>query len=180
MLTEDYFDIIIKSCREVFAKKAIDYGTSWRIMRPQSLTDQIYIKARRIRSIETGNAPLINEGVLPEYQGIINYSVMGLIQLEKGFAEGPDLTADQAKELYDKYILLSKELMIKKNHDYGEAWKMMRISSLTDLILSKLNRIKQIEDNNGKTIISEGIDAGYYDIINYSVFALIKLDEAQN
>ena len=175
MTTELQFDQITATCRKIFVKKAQDYGTSWRIMRPETVTDQIYIKANRIRSIEGGNAPEINEGPVAEFIGIINYAVMGLIQLQKGFADTPDLSADEAVELYDLQIKNARDLMLKKNHDYGEAWKQMRVSSITDLILVKLNRIKQIEDIQGTTVVSEGIDAGYFDIINYAVFNMIKL-----
>ncbi len=175
MDTEKQFEQQIERCREVFLKKASDYGTSWRIMRPSSVTDQVFIKANRIRSLETCGERMIDEGVEPEFVGIVNYAVMGLIQLEKGFADTADLDVDEAESLYDKYVLLAKELMMKKNHDYGEAWRMMRVTSITDLILMKLYRIKQIEDHDGRTTVSEGIDAGYFDIINYAVFNLIKL-----
>ena len=176
MDTEQQFDAVIGKCRRLFEKKASDYGTAWRIMRPESVTDQIFIKANRIREIEITKTSMIDEGVESEFIGIINYAIMGLIQLEKGFAMTADLTANEAVELYNKYAQLAKELMMRKNHDYGEAWRTMRVTSITDLILMKLYRIKQIEDNNGKTTVSEGIDAGYFDIVNYSVFNLIKLD----
>ena len=179
MNTEQQFDAVINRCRSLFEKKASDYGTSWRIMRPESVTDQIFIKANRIREIEITKTSMIDEGVEPEFIGIINYAIMGLIQLEKGFAITADLSTADAVSLYNKYAQLAKELMLRKNHDYGEAWRTMRVTSITDLILMKLYRIKQIEGNHGKTIVSEGIDAGYYDIINYSVFNLIKLDEVQ-
>ena len=179
MDTGQQFDAVITRCRTLFSKKATDYGTAWRIMRPQSVTDQIFIKANRIREIEITKTALVDEGVEPEFVGMINYAIMGLIQLEKGFADTADFSADEALSYYDKYAANAKELMMRKNHDYGEAWRTMRVTSITDLILMKLYRIKQIEDNNGKTTVSEGIDAGYYDIINYSVFNLIKLDEVQ-
>lgn len=152
-----------------------DYGTAWRILRPISLTDQIYIKAQRIRSIEEKGITKVDEGVRPEFIGIINYAIMGLIQLELGTSEN-ELSAEETTELYDKHFETAKKLMQAKNHDYGEAWRNMRISSYTDLILMKLKRTKQIEDNQGKTIISEGIDANYLDMINYAVFALIKIE----
>lgn len=177
MTTAEEFDRIAEKCIDVFSKKAIDYGTAWRILRTQSLTDQIYIKAQRIRSIEQKGVALVNEGVVPEYIGIINYSAMALIQLEVGVANTIEqlMPAETAIEMFKKYLTGAKNLMMNKNHDYDEAWRKMRISSLTDIILMKLLRIKQIEDNNGETIISEGLDANYYDIINYAVFALIKL-----
>jgi hypothetical protein len=177
MNTAAQFDQVTKSCYELFAKKAIDYGTAWRILRTSSLTDQIYIKAQRIRSIEEKGVSKIDEGVVPEFIGIINYSVMALIQLEIGVANTIEecLPAEEATNLFQKYIQNAKSLMLDKNHDYDEAWRKMRVSSLTDIILMKLLRVKQIEDNQGKTIVSEGLAANYYDIINYAVFALIKL-----
>ncbi|MBR4440836.1 MAG: DUF1599 domain-containing protein [Bacteroidales bacterium] len=177
MNTEQQFDAVIERCRRLFEKKASDYGTAWRIMRPQSVTDQILIKANRVRELEITKTAMVDEGVEPEFVGMVNYSIMGLIQLEKGFAATADISAAQAVVYYNKYAAQAKELMLKKNHDYGEAWRAMRISSITDLILMKLFRIKQIEDHDGKTEVSEGVDAGYFDIINYSVFNLIKLDE---
>jgi hypothetical protein len=151
-----------------------DYGTAWRILRSTSITDQIYIKALRIRSIDDKGAQKVEEGVYPEYIGIVNYSVMALIQLELGTDGNPELTPDEGERLYNKYIIAARDLMLNKNHDYGEAWRNMRVSSLTDIILMKLLRIKQIEDNKGKTFISEGLDANYFDIINYAIFALIR------
>lgn len=180
MNTEKQFEQQIARCKELFLKKASDYGTSWRIMRPASITDQIFIKANRVRSIQTSGVKMVDEGEEPEFIGMVNYSIMGLIQLEKGFADTADFDVATAEQFYDKYATLAKELMLRKNHDYGEAWRSMRVSSITDLILMKLYRIKQIEDHNGKTTVSEGIDAGYYDIINYAVFNLIKLSEANN
>ena len=177
MNTEQQFDAVIERCRRLFEKKASDYGTAWRIMRPQSVTDQILIKANRVRELEITKTAMVDEGVEPEFVGMVNYSIMGLIQLDKGFAATADISAAQAVVYYNKYAAQAKELMLKKNHDYGEAWRAMRISSITDLILMKLFRIKQIEDHDGKTEVSEGVDAGYFDIINYSVFNLIKLDE---
>jgi hypothetical protein len=176
--TNKQFESVIEECRTVFLKKMKDYGSAWRILRTPSLTDQIYIKASRIRSIEEKGVQKVNEGIKPEFIGIVNYSVMALIQIGKG-AENDYSTND--KELanqYDKYIYKSMNLMKDKNHDYGEAWRNMRISSLTDIILMKLLRIKQIEDNEGRTFVSEGVDANYYDIINYSVFALIMISES--
>ncbi len=173
--TSKQFNEIIEYCLKVFEDKQKDYNTAWRILRTSSLTDQIYIKANRIRSIQLKGVSKVNEGIIPEFVGIINYSVMALIQLEKGMAEEADMPAEEAISLYKKHIFNARDLMLDKNHDYGEAWRNMRISSLTDIILMKLLRIKQIEDNEGKTIVSEGLDANYNDIINYSVFALIKL-----
>lgn len=173
--TSKQFNEIIEYCLKVFEDKQKDYNTAWRILRTSSLTDQIYIKANRIRSIQLKGVSKVNEGIVPEFVGIINYSVMALIQLEKGMAEEADMKAEEAISLYKKHIFNARDLMLDKNHDYGEAWRNMRISSLTDIILMKLLRIKQIEDNEGKTIVSEGLDANYNDIINYSVFALIKL-----
>ena len=170
------FEKVIALCRDLFQKKLVDYGPSWRIMRPQSITDQIFIKANRIRSLELKGVSMVDEGIKPEFIGIVNYGVIGLIQLAKGFADTTDMTAEEAMGLYDKYITETKELMYAKNHDYDEAWRSMRISSYTDLILIKIYRTKQIESHNGKTIISEGIDANYMDMINYAIFGLIKLE----
>ena len=154
-----------------------DYGSAWRILRLTSLTDQIFIKAQRIRGLQTNKERKVNEGQISEFIGIINYSIMSLIQIEKGIVESPDLNLDQALKLYDNQLSVTKSLMENKNHDYGEAWREMRVSSLTDLIIQKILRIKQIEDNKGKTLVSEGIDANYQDMINYSVFALIHLQK---
>ncbi len=176
--TSEQYDEIIRQCMDIFSKKAIDYGTAWRILRTPSLTDQIYIKANRIRSIQEKGEAKISEGIIPEFIGIVNYSVMALIQLELGVAEGAEqieMDPKKATELYLKYITAAKDLMMNKNHDYDEAWRQMRISSLDDIILMKLFRIKSIEDHNGNTLVSEGLDANYYDIINYSMFALIRL-----
>ena len=173
--TNQQYDKVIDICRSVFLEKMEDYGTAWRILRPVSITDQIYIKARRIRSIEEKGVSKINEGVVPEYIGIINYSLIGLIQLELPPSE-TDLEKNNAEEMYNRLFNRAKNLMQNKNHDYEEAWRKMRISSYTDLILMKIKRIKQIEDNAGKTKVSEGIDANYLDIINYAVFALIKIN----
>ncbi|MEM7486208.1 MAG: DUF1599 domain-containing protein [Bacteroidota bacterium] len=175
--TSQQYDHVIKTCRELFLKKSKDYGTAWRILRLPSLTDQIFIKAQRIRSLQQNKVRKVDEGEQSEFVGIINYSIMALIQLEKGVAEQPDLKVDEAIALYDKEVTTTKTLMENKNHDYGEAWRDIRVSSLTDLILQKLLRVKQIEDNKGATLVSEGIDANYQDIINYAVFALIHLNE---
>ena len=175
--TTKQYDQVVDSCRQVFVKKMQDYGPSWRILRPMSITDQLFIKANRIRSIEEKGEAKIDEGVKPEYMALVNYSIIGLIQLEKGAANEPDLNTEQASALYDHYIGEAKDLMEKKNHDYGEAWRDMRLKSLTDLILVKVLRIKQIEDNDGRTLVSEGVDSNLYDMINYAIFALIKLSE---
>jgi len=175
--TSKQYDAVIEKCRSLFINKMKDYGSAWRILRLQSLTDQIFIKAQRIRQLQENSIKKIDEDEKGEFIGIINYSIMALIQLEKGIAEQPDMNLDEAIELYDKHILETKNLMQNKNHDYGEAWREMRISSLTDLILQKLLRVKQIEDNQGKTLVSEGIDANYQDMINYAVFALILMKE---
>lgn len=173
--TSKQYDEIIERCRSLFINKMKDYGSAWRILRLPSLTDQIFIKAQRIRQLQENLTRKIDEGEVSEFIGIINYSLMALIQLEKGIAEQPDLNTEAATKLYDKHIAKTKSLMQDKNHDYGEAWREMRVSSLTDLILQKLLRVKQIEDNKGKTIVSEGIDANYQDMINYAIFALIHL-----
>ena len=174
--TKEQFERVIALCRDLFQKKLADYGPSWRIMRPQSVTDQIYIKANRIRSLEIKGISMINEGIKPEFIAIVNYGVIGLIQLAKGFSDTTDISKEEAMTLYDRYITETKELMYAKNHDYDEAWRGMRISSYTDLILMKIYRTKQIERNNGQTIVSEGIDANYMDMINYALFGLIKLE----
>ena len=160
--------------RDLYVKKLKDYGASWRIMRPQSLTDQIFIKANRIRSIEVKGETMIDEGIRPELIGIVNYGIIGLIQLELGYADESDLSVEQAVALYDKYMAETKKLLLAKNHDYDEAWRSMRTSSYTDLILMKIYRTKQIEDNHGKTLVSEGVDANYMDMINYSLFYLVR------
>lgn len=174
--TKQQFEKVISICRDLFEKKLKDYGPSWRIMRPTSLTDQIFIKANRIRSLEIKGVSMVNEGIRPEFIGIVNYGIMGLIQLAKGFSDTTDITNEEALELYDKYMTETKELMYAKNHDYDEAWRSMRISSYTDLILMKLYRTKQIESHDGKTLVSEGIDANYMDMVNYALFGLIKLE----
>ncbi len=175
--TFQQYDNEISACRNVFMAKMHDYGTAWRILRTKSITDQIYIKASRIRSIEEKGESKVDEGIRSEFMGMINYSVMALIQLEMGSAKEAHMDADLVGEKYDAYITMARNLMGDKNHDYSEAWRQMRISSLTDIILMKLLRIKQIEDNNGLTLMSEGLDANYLDIINYSAFALIMLSQ---
>lgn len=175
--TSEQFENEIKKCRQVFAMKAQDYGTSWRILRLPSLTDQIFIKANRIRSIQMTGINEVEEGIVPEFIAIVNYSVIALIQTELGIEGEQNLPFDTAMNLYDKHINFTKDLMLKKNHDYGEAWRQMRVSSMVDIILMKIKRIKQIEDNEGKTLMSEGVQGSYTDIINYSLFCLILLDE---
>lgn len=176
MDTQEQFKQVMAKCRDIFAKKLQDYGAAWRIMRPSSVTDQILIKANRIRSLEIKGVSLVGEGIYPEFQAIVNYGIVGMIQLELGYAEKEDIDPKQALAYYDKYAQTALELMLKKNHDYDEAWRAMRVSSYTDLILMKIYRTKEIEGNDGQTLISEGVDANYLDMINYSVFGLIKLD----
>ncbi len=173
--TSEQYDLVIKTCRDLFSKKMKDYGSAWRILRLPSLTDQIYIKAQRIRSLQENEVRKVDEDEQSEFIGIINYALMALIQMDKGVVDQPDMAEEEASKFYDKHLAITKSLMENKNHDYGEAWRDMRISSLTDLILQKLLRIKQIENNKGKTQVSEGIDANYQDIINYAVFAMIHL-----
>ena len=175
--TQLQYQSVMKNCKSLFNKKMQDYGSSWRIMRLTSLTDQIFIKAQRIRGLQTKITRKVDEGEIPEFIGIINYSIMALIQIELGVSENPDLDLDEALNYYETQEKIIFELMLAKNHDYGEAWRDMRVSSLTDLILQKLMRVKQIEANSGKTIVSEGIEANYHDIVNYAVFALIHLDD---
>ena len=175
MDTNKEFEAIMAECRELFAKKLHDYGASWRILRPSSLTDQLFIKAKRIRSLEIKKESIVGEGIRPEFVALINYGIVGLIQTEKGFADTVDITVDEALELYDRYANEALELMKRKNHDYDEAWRSMRVSSYTDFILTKLQRIKEIEDLNGETLVSEGVEGNYMDIINYAVFGAIKL-----
>lgn len=173
--TEQQFKSVMKECHDLFSKKLHDYGASWRILRPTSLTDQLFIKAKRIRSLEVQKISLVGEGIRPEFIALINYGIVGLIQLEKGFTDTIDLSPDEALDLYDKYAEETLQLMLKKNHDYHEAWRNMRISSYTDFILTKIERVKEIEDNNGNTLVSEGISSNYMDIINYAVFGAIKM-----
>lgn len=176
--TEEEFGVVTAICRDLFIKKLKDYGASWRMMRPCSLTDQIYIKVHRIRTIEQSGVNLVGEGIYNEFVGIVNYGIISLIQLYLGEAESIDIDAETAVALYDKFLGETVQLMLRKNHDYGEAWRMMRVSSYTDIILQKVFRTKQIEDNAGKTLVSEGVDANYMDMVNYSLFALIKLTES--
>jgi len=173
--TKEQFETVIKLCRDVYIKKLQDYGAAWRIMRPESITDQILIKAKRIRNLEINRESMIDEGIRPEFIGIVNYGIIGLIQLSLGFSDTVDLSNENASALYDQYMNATKTLMFAKNHDYGEAWRLMRVSSYTDLILTKLNRVKEIENNKGRVFASEGIDANYMDMINYALFGLIKL-----
>lgn len=177
--TSQQYDAVINTCRSLFMNKMKDYGSAWRILRLPSLTDQIFIKAQRIRSLQQNDERKVDEGEASEFIGIINYCLMALVQIDKGVVEQPDLDLDEAIALYDEKVRITKQLMEDKNHDYGEAWRDMRVSSLTDLILQKLLRVKQIEDNAGKTIVSEGIDANYQDMINYSIFALIHLGDTK-
>ncbi|NRA10371.1 MAG: DUF1599 domain-containing protein [Crocinitomicaceae bacterium] len=170
---------VMNVCRDIFSKKTKDYGTAWRILRPSSLTDQLFIKAQRIRTIQVTGENKVGENIEDEFVAIVNYCLMAIIQLRESDLIEMELPASLAIELYDKYALEANELMMKKNHDYGEAWRDMRVSSLTDLILQKILRVKQIEDNNGATLISEGIDANYFDMLNYSVFALIHMQVGQ-
>ena len=176
--TEQQFKDVMAECRSLFAKKLHDYGASWRILRPSSLTDQLFIKAKRIRSLEIKQVSLVGEGIRPEFIALINYGIVGLIQIEKGFADQVDITPEDALAMYDEKAKEALELMIKKNHDYDEAWRDMRVSSYTDFILTKIQRVKEIEDINGQTLVSEGIDSNYMDIINYSVFGAIKTKES--
>ncbi len=179
MNTEEQFRGVVAECRSLFEKKLHDYGASWRILRPSSLTDQLYIKAKRIRSLEVKGESLVGEGIRPEFVALINYGIVGLIQLAKGYADRVDITPAEALALYDHYAAEALALMIRKNHDYDEAWRSMRVSSYTDLILTKIERIKEIEDLDGHTLVSEGIDANYMDVINYAVFGVIKLSEGE-
>ena len=175
--TNQQFEQTIAECRALFEKKLHDYGASWRILRPQSLTDQLFIKAKRIRSLEIKKESLVGEGIRPEFIALINYGIVGLIQLAHGFADTVDMANDEAMQCYDRYANEALELMKRKNHDYDEAWRGMRVSSYTDFILTKIERVKEIENLDGGTLVSEGIDANYMDIINYAVFGAIKLSE---
>lgn len=178
--TEHQFDQIATICSTVFKEKMKDYGAAWRILRSPSVTDQIFIKANRIRSIEIKGISKVDEGIRSELIAIVNYGIIGLIQLELGFSETDDLSYEHGVEIYTKYLQQAKKLMMDKNHDYDEAWRTMRTESYTDLILMKIYRTKQIEDNEGKTLRSEGVDANYFDMINYAVFGLIKIEESSN
>lgn len=172
------FDAALSTCRDLFVKKLYDYGASWRIMRPAAITDQLFIKAKRIRTLQVTGEAKVNEGILPEFIAIVNYAAIGIIQLQLGYSDHKDISADKAIELYDKAIAEARTLMLAKNHDYGEAWRGMRVLSYVDLILMKIERTKEIEDHQGVTIVSEGIDANYFDMINYAVFGIIKLTES--
>ncbi len=175
--TAQQFSEVIHQCRDLFSKKLQDYGAAWRVLRPSSITDQIYIKVNRIRTLQMTDVKMVDEHEEDEFIAIVNYSIIGLIQLEKGFSENLDEDRTEILKLYDDYAQKAKDLMLRKNHDYGEAWREMRISSITDLIYQKVLRTKQIEDNQGKTVASEGIDANYYDMLNYAAFCLIKMME---
>ncbi|MBI6117974.1 DUF1599 domain-containing protein [Salegentibacter maritimus] len=177
--TSKQYDAVVATCRSLFINKMKDYGSAWRILRLPSLTDQIFIKAQRIRKLQENGVRKVDEDEKSEFIGIINYAIMALIQLKKGVVAQPDLDVETATKLYDENIAETKALMMNKNHDYGEAWRDMRVSSLTDLIIQKLLRVKQIEDNKGKTLVSEGIDANYQDMINYSIFAMILINESE-
>lgn len=179
MDTNTEYNNVIRHCQDLFIKKTIDYGTSWRIMRLSSITDQIYIKAQRIKTLEIKKVAKVDEGILEEFIGIVNYCVIAMMQLELGDEGNENLNADIVKKKYATTVNETRDLMFAKNHDYGEAWRDMRISSMTDLILMKLHRVKQIEDNEGQTLVSEGLKANYQDILNYAVFALIKLELAE-
>ncbi|WP_293526067.1 DUF1599 domain-containing protein [Prevotella sp.] len=172
--TEEQFKSVMQECRTLFGNKLHDYGASWRILRPSSLTDQLFIKAKRIRSIEITGTTLVGEGIRPEFIALINYGIIGLIQLKNGFTDTMDTTPDEAMAMYDEHARECLELMLRKNHDYAEAWRDMRVSSYTDFILTKIQRVKEIENINGNTLVSEGIDANYMDIINYACFGAIK------
>ena len=174
--TEEQFRSVMAECRTLFEKKLHDYGASWRILRPSSLTDQLFIKAKRIRSLELKKESRVGEGIRTEFVALINYGIIGLIQLEHGYADEVDITPEKAMDLYDRYAGNALSLMLRKNHDYDEAWRSMRVSSYTDFILTKIQRIKEIEDLQGATLVSEGIDANYMDIINYAVFGCIKME----
>ena len=173
--TNQEFKDTLNECRDLFAKKLHDYGASWRILRPSSLTDQLFIKAKRIRSLEITGTSLVGEGVRPEFIALINYGIIGLIQLEQGFVDTVDITPEEAMQMYDRHAKECLELMLRKNHDYNEAWRDMRVSSYTDFILTKIQRVKEIENLHGDTLVSEGIDANYMDIINYACFGAIKM-----
>ncbi len=177
MDTNTQFDQAIAGCRRVFVAKLSDYGASWRIMRPQSVTDQIFIKAKRIRSLEIKGVSAVGEGILPEFKAIVNYAIIGIIQLQLGFVDTKDIDAERATALYDEVAAKARALLVAKNHDYDEAWRSMRVLSYTDFILTKIERVKQIEDNEGEVKVSEGIDSNYLDILVYAVFGIIKLTE---
>lgn len=175
--TNRQFDAAFERCRSLYINKLKDYGASWRLMRPSSLTDQILIKAQRIRTLQTKHEALVDEGILPEFIGIVNYGIIALIQLKLGWSDSKDIDVDEAVALYDSFMEKTKALMLRKNHDYDEAWRLMRVSSYDDLILMKVMRTKEIEDNAGQTLVSEGVDANYMDMINYAIFGIIKLTD---
>lgn len=177
--TEEQFKSVLTECRTLFEKKLHDYGASWRILRPSALTDQLFIKAKRIRSLEIKKESRVGDGIRPEFIALINYGIVGLVQLAKGFVDEVDMRPDEALALYDRYAREALELMLKKNHDYDEAWRSMRVSSYTDFILTKIQRIKELEDLHGEAFVSEGIDANYMDIINYAVFGAIRMKEGK-
>lgn len=177
--TEEQFKSVLTECRTLFEKKLHDYGASWRILRPSALTDQLFIKAKRIRSLEIKKESRVGDGIRPEFIALINYGIVGLVQLAKGFVDEVDMRPDEALALYDRYAHEALELMLKKNHDYDEAWRLMRVSSYTDFILTKIQRIKELEDLHGEAFVSEGIDANYMDIINYAVFGAIRMKEGE-
>jgi len=177
--TEAQFDMVINTCREIFVSKNKDYGPSWRILRPSSLTDQIFIKAQRVRSVQEAKIQLVEDNLADDFVGIVNYGIMALINLEKGADMDSNPDFEEVLGCYDAQLNLTKDLMLRKNHDYGEAWREMRISTYVDFILMKILRTKQIEENDGETIISEGLDANYMDMINYAIFALIRLHEKE-
>lgn len=179
MDTNAQFDAALAVCRDIFEKKLRDYGASWRILRPAALTDQIFIKAKRIRSLQVKGHSAVGEGILPEFIGIVNYAAIGIIQLRHGYADAKDMLPERALELYDGVVAEARALMVAKNHDYDEAWRGMRVLSYVDLILMKIERTKEIEDHAGHTIISEGIDANYFDMINYAIFGIIKLTDSK-
>lgn len=180
LTTQEQFEKTMAECRSLFQKKLHDYGASWRILRPSSLTDQLFIKAKRIRSLEIKKETWVGEGIMPEFIALVNYGIVGLIQLDQGFVDKVDFDNNKAIEAYDRFAKEALELMLKKNHDYDEAWRSMRTSSYTDLILTKIQRIKEMEDSNENTLVSEGIDSNYMDIINYAVFGVIKLTEEKD
>lgn len=175
--TNAQYDRAIESCRKIFVKKLADYGPSWRMLRPEAVTDQLLIKARRIRSLQVKQKSLVGEGILPEFMALVNYGIIGLIQIELGYSDNKDISNEEAIALYDRFAANARNLLQAKNHDYDEAWRWMRVLSFDDIILTKIERCKEIEDHNGSTLISEGIDSNYMDIVNYAVFAVIKLTE---
>jgi len=175
--TNAQYDRAIAACREIFVKKLADYGPSWRLLRPQAVTDQLLIKARRIRSLQVKGTTLVGEGILPEFMALVNYGIIGLIQNSLGYADTKDITTEKAVEMYDRFAAEARSLLQAKNHDYDEAWRWMRVLSFDDIILTKIERCKEIEDHDGRTVVSEGVDSNYMDIINYAVFAVIKLTE---